>query len=522
MDICENWTRNIGKRFVLTVAVWTALWVCLSEGFNHDTVEAGLTIDLEPIATNLDAPVAITHANDSSDRLFITLKGGRIVIYDGIAILPTPFLDISTLVSTAGEQGLLSVAFHRGYAVNGFFYVNYTDTTGATVIANYSVSSDPNLADPSSAQILLTITQPFQNHNGGQIQFGPDGYLYIGMGDGGSGGDPSNNAQNPATLLGKMLRIDVDGSMPYTVPADNPFLGDPVARPEIWALGLRNPWRFSFDRVMSDMFIADVGQNNREEVNFQPSDSPGGENYGWRLMEGSQCFNPSTGCNDGTLTLPVLEYNHSSGCSITGGYRYRGFRYPGLEGVYFYGDFCSGRVWGAQVDDSGVWTGNELLDTNLQIATFGEDEDGEIYLAHFSSPNGAVYRLVTQVPGAPGELKATSVSSDQIDLSWVDNATDEDGFKIQRKTGNQGSYSQIATVGPDTVTYSDFGISDATPHHYRILAFNSNGDSAYSNTASATPSLNGSGSSVGGDDGGGGGGGGCFIGSAADGIVKQN
>jgi hypothetical protein len=265
---------------------------------------------------------------------------------------------------------------------------------------------------------------------------------------------------------------------------------------------------------VAEPFIADVGQNNREEVNFQPSGSPGGENYGWRLMEGTQCFNPSIGCNDGSLALPVLEYSHASGCSVTGGYRYRGFRYPGLEGVYFYADFCSGRVWGAQEDDSGEWTGDELLDTNLQISALGEDEDGEIYLAHFSSPNGAVYRLTTRVPGAPGELKATSVSLDRIDLSWVDNATDEDGFKIQRKTGNQGSYSQIATVGPDTVTYSDFGLSDTTPHLYRILAFNSNGDSAYSIAASATPSLSGPGAGGGEGGGGGGGGGGCFIGSA--------
>lgn len=494
------------------MAVWTALWICLSEGFYHAAAGAGITVELEPVAAGLDAPVAITHANDGSNRLFITLKGGRIVIYDGLAVLPTPFLDISTRVSTAGEQGLLSVAFHPGYAVNGLFYVDYTDTTGATVIASYAVSGDSNLADAASARILLTIPQPFQNHNGGQLQFGPDGYLYIGMGDGGSGGDPGNNAQNLTTLLGKMLRIDVDGAMPYTVPADNPFFSDPPARPEIWALGLRNPWRFSFDRVFGDMFIADVGQNSREEVNFQPSTSPGGENYGWRLMEGSQCFNPASGCNDGSLVLPVLEYSHSSGCSVSGGYRYRGLRYPGLEGVYFYADFCSGRVWGAQEDDRGEWTAEALLDTNLQITAFGEDADGEIYLAHLSSPNGAIYRLTTRVPGAPGALKAIPVALDRIDLSWVDNAIDEDGFKIQRKTGSQGAYSQIATVGPDTVTYSDVGLSDTTSYYYRILAFNANGDSAYSSAASATPSLNGPGAG----GGGGSGGGGCFIGSVLD------
>jgi len=274
---------------------------------------------------------------------------------------------------------------------------------------------------------------------------------------------------------------------------------------------LRNPWRFSFDRVTGDVFIADVGQGSWEEVNFQPATSPGGENYGWRRMEGIHCFNPSSNCNDGTLTLPILEYSHSDGCSISGGYRYRGIRYPGLEGVYFYGDYCSGRVWGAQEDQNGVWASEELLATNLRITAFGEDEDGEVYLVHFASPAGAVYRIATQVPGAPNNLKAISASSTEIDLNWVDNSTDEDGFRIERKIGPQGAYSPIATVDPDSATYSDTGLSEGTPYYYRVLAFNSKGDSAYSSPASATTSSTGSGSS----GGGGGGGGGCFIGSAA-------
>jgi glucose/arabinose dehydrogenase len=321
-------------------------------------------IKVEPIVTGLANPVAITHSGDGSGRLFIVLQTGQILVYDGSQVLPVPFLDISTLVSTGGERGLLSVAFHPNYATNGLFYVNYTDTQGDTVIAQYTVSDDPNIADPDSAAILLTIAQPFSNHNGGQLQFGPDGYLYIGVGDGGSAGDPDDNAQNLGTLLGKMLRIDVDSGVPYTIPPDNPFVGDPEARDEIWAFGLRNPWRFSFDRLTGDLFIGDVGQDSWEEVNFQTATSSGGENYGWRLMEGNQCFNPPTDCNDGTLTLPILEYNHSLGCSITGGYRYRGTQIPQLEGTYVVGDFCSGRIWGANDAGSGGWSAIELLDTD--------------------------------------------------------------------------------------------------------------------------------------------------------------
>jgi glucose/arabinose dehydrogenase len=511
MAFYENRPGYPAKRSGPTICASAAVWLCIAVLWSVGSSWAAITIELEPIATNLEQPVAVTHAGDASGRLFITLKGGQIVIYDGTNILATPFLDISALVSTASEQGLLSVAFHPDYSTNGFFFVDYTNTNGDTVIARYSASADANQADPGSAEILLTIAQPFQNHNGGQLQFGPDGYLYIGMGDGGSGGDPQDNAQNLDRLLGKILRIDVDGGTPYAVPAGNPFIGDPAVRPEIWALGLRNPWRFSFDRVTGDLFIADVGQDSWEEVNFQPATSLGGENYGWRRMEATHCFNPSSNCNDGTLTLPVLEYSHSAGCSISGGYRYRGVRYPGLEGVYFYGDYCSGRVWGAQEDDNGAWTSAELLASNLRITTFGEDEDGEVYLAHFDTAAGAVYRIATQVPGAPGNLTAVAASSSEIDLNWVDNATNEDGFRIERKTGLQGAYSRIATVNPDILSYSDNGLSDGTSYHYRVLAFNSKGDSAYSSPASAATSSAGSNSS-----GGGGGGGGCFIGSAAN------
>jgi hypothetical protein len=275
------------------------------------------------------------------------------------------------------------------------------------VIARYSVSLDPNRADPQSGGILLTIPQPFSNHNGGQLQFGPNGYLYIGIGDGGSGGDPQNNGQDLGTLLGKILRIDVDSGWPFTIPADNPFVGIGGARDEIWSFGLRNPWRFSFDRLTGDMFIADVGQNSWEEVNFQPSTSTGGENYGWRLMEGNSCFNPATNCDNGTLTLPILVYDHSVGCSVTGGYRYRGSKNPRLNGLYLYGDFCTGLIWGAQEDGLGGWNTTVLLDTNFSISTFGEDESGEIYFAHRSATDGEIYQVIQSASSA----NSTSASS---------------------------------------------------------------------------------------------------------------
>ena len=357
-------------------------------------VGAAPNIQIEPFITGIDSPVAITHAGDGSGRLFITLQIGKILVYDGQQLLPTPFLDIGSLIITGGERGLLSVAFHPNYVANGFLYVNYTDLNGDTVIARYRVSIDSNVVDPASAAILLIIPQPFSNHNGGQLQFGPDGYLYIGMGDGGSAGDPLNNAQDLGSMLGKILRIDVDADFPYGIPLDNPFVGNPNANPEIWALGLRNPWRFSFDRLTGDLLIADVGQGSWEEVNFQQASSMGGENYGWRLMEGTHCYDPPLNCNNGSLKLPIIEYDHSVGCSITGGYRYRGSKNPRLYGLYIYGDFCSGRIWGADEVETGRWTTTELVDTDFFISAFGEDEAGEIYFAQWSSTGfGAIYRI---------------------------------------------------------------------------------------------------------------------------------
>ena len=278
-----------------------------SPGVVRVSVFSPPAVDLQPVVTGIDRPVAITNAGDGSGRLFITLRAGFVVIVGSQGLNSTPFLDISALTTTDIERGLLSIAFHPSYRTNGFFYVNYTNLNGDTVIARYHVSVNPDVADPGSAAVLLTVPQPFANHNGGQLQVGPDGNLYIGMGDGGSGGDPLNNGQNLGTLLGKILRIDVDGAFPYAVPPNNPFLSTPGARPEIWAYGLRNPWRFSFDRQTGDIFIGDVGQDSFEEVDFQPAASAGGENYGWRLMEATHCFNPASNCNDGSLTLPVMS-----------------------------------------------------------------------------------------------------------------------------------------------------------------------------------------------------------------------
>ncbi len=344
------------------------------------------------VASDLERPTFLTYAPDGSDRLFVTEQTGKVRVIQGGRLRPEAFLDLSNRIACCGERGLLSLAFHPDFKNNGFFFVNYTRSPdGATVIARYKVAAEGNRADPASARVLLVIEQPFANHNGGQLAFGPDGYLYIGMGDGGSGGDPLNHGQNLNSLLGKILRIDVnkeENGRPYAIPPSNPFVGRQGARPEIWSYGWRNPWRFSFDRETGDMWIADVGQNQWEEVNLEPR-GRGGLNYGWRLMEGSACYNPSSNCNSGNLVLPVLEYDHSQGCSITGGYRYRGRAMASLRGAYIYGDYCSGRVWVA-TEQGGRWAARRSFETGYSISSFGEDAEGELYVLDH---RGAVYRL---------------------------------------------------------------------------------------------------------------------------------
>jgi len=350
-------------------------------------------IALEAVVSDgLRHPVYVTHAGDGSGRLFIVEQPGRIRVVQQGRMLEAPFLDLTDLVRYGGEQGLLGLAFHPSYKANGRFVVNYTRRPdGATVVAEFRVSAQPNVARTAEKQ-LLVIPQPYANHNGGMVEFGPDGFLYIALGDGGSGGDPGNRGQNTNELLGKLLRIDVDRGAPYGIPKDNPFAADrgPVrrslgegGRPEIFAYGLRNPWRFSFDRQTGELWAADVGQNAWEEIDIIKR----GGNYGWRTMEGAHCFSPRDGCARDGLILPVVEYAHEKGrCSITGGYVYRGARLPALHGAYLYGDYCSGEIFsltnGAQ---------RTLLATGLQIASFGQDEEGELYVV---GHGGTIHRIV--------------------------------------------------------------------------------------------------------------------------------
>jgi glucose/arabinose dehydrogenase len=352
------------------------------------------TLRLEAVATGLDLPLYLT-SPPGDPRLFIVEKTGRIrVVRDG-TLLVTPFLDLRDSVSTGGEQGLLSMAFHPRYASNGLFYVDYTDRAGDTRVVRYAVSdTNPDVAEPASAALILAVDQPYPNHNGGLLLFGPDGKLYIGLGDGGSEGDPSGNGQRLGTLLGKILRIDVDAGTPYAIPPDNPFVGRAGARGEIWAYGLRNPWRFSFDIRSGQLYIADVGQNMWEEVDVAPA-GQGGLNYGWNTMEGMHCF-ITAGCDQTGLTLPVLEYSHTDGCSITGGAVYRGTRARKAVGQYFYSDFCTGFLRSIVYDGQAqtirshtTWEAGNIG----RVQSFGEDAAGELYIL---SANGTVYRFAQQ------------------------------------------------------------------------------------------------------------------------------
>lgn len=358
-------------------------------------------------------PILLTHSGDGTNRLFVAQQNGIIRVFanDSTAAVAGTFLDISQKISSSGgEEGLLGLAFHPAYASNGYFYVNYTAPGPLrTVISRFRVSaSNPSLAD-TAEQKILEIMQPYSNHNGGMIAFGPDGYLYIGTGDGGSGGDPLNNGQTLTTLLGKILRIDISGTTPgagYLIPSSNPFAGNQNGyRQEIWAYGLRNPWRFSFDRVTGQLWAGDVGQGSREEIDLIEK----GKNYGWRIMEGFSCYNPASGCDQTGLTLPLIDYSHSVGISVTGGYVYRGSRRPGLTGAYIYGDYGSRRIWALRMNGAQVLSDSLLLVAADSITAFGEDEAGELYVvAHSFNRVTHIFRFnrsstagVLSEPGKP-------------------------------------------------------------------------------------------------------------------------
>lgn len=371
-----------------TCILLLALAAC--SGSTSDPPRGEADIALQRVAGDLASPVHLT-APPGDGRLFIVEQPGRIRVVEGGQLLATPFLDITGKVSAGGERGLLSVAFHPQYAQNGAFFVNYTDTRGDTRVERYRVSADRNRADPASAELVIGIAQPYSNHNGGLVAFGPDGKLYVGMGDGGGGGDPNETGQDPMQLLGKMLRLDVDGTRPYTIPAGNPYVGRTDGRPEIWAMGLRNPWRFSWDRQASLLFVADVGQNRLEEVNAVPA-GQAGANYGWDLMEGSDCFEPSSGCNPAGMVVPVLEYTHQDGCSVTGGFVYRGQEIAALRGHYFYADYCEGWIRSFRYDNGQAVEPREWALENVgTISSFGEDGRGELYVL---SHGGGVYKII--------------------------------------------------------------------------------------------------------------------------------
>jgi glucose/arabinose dehydrogenase len=372
------------------------------------TALAGTPLTTIRVASGLSRPLFAGSPPGDYKRIFIVEENsGKIKIWKAGEVLATPFLDIRTKISNSGERGLLGLAFHPNYANNGTFFVFYTRAgDNADVLARYQVTADPNVADPNSETVLFAISDPYENHNGGMLAFSPhDGYLYIGTGDGGSGNDPGNRAQDGSQMLGKMLRIDVDNGNPYSSPPSNPFFGPGDPLDEIWAIGMRNPWRWSFDRLTGDLYIADVGQDAREEIDFQSVNSTGGENYGWRCMEGLRCTGLSgCTCNDASLTLPIHDYTHSDGCSVIGGYVYRGNAIPDLQGTYFFADYCSNHIWSFRYDGT---TMTEFTDRSAELApggglnitsivSFGEDAFGEMYIC--DSSGGELFKIVPKTP----------------------------------------------------------------------------------------------------------------------------
>lgn len=426
-----------------------------------------LSVALEEVASGLTEPIGIAHAGDSSGRLFVIEQPGRIRIVARGTLYAEPFLDVSERISAGGERGLLGLAFHPDHASNGEFFIHFTDPAGDTVLERCRVSpDDPDRADPGSCELLLWQPQPHANHNGGQLAFGPDRFLYMALGDGGGAGDPEENAQDTSNILGAVLRLDVDSGdefpndpdRNYAIPTDNPFVGEP-GRDEIWAYGLRNPWRFSFDRMTGDIWIGDVGQADWEEIDFEPAGDDGGRNYGWDVLEGEHCFEdePPGSCDDfldGGSTLPVLEYssNNTGHCSVTGGFRYRGTREPQLFGVYLFADFCSGTVWGTLPNCTGDWEKRVLAETGRRIASFGENENGDQFLVDRS--DGTLHRVVVA-----DDSDGPALTPDPASLDYGDQHTVGD-------TETQTTEITHTGTGSDAVIIETLGLSDTD--HFQL------------------------------------------------------
>jgi glucose/arabinose dehydrogenase len=431
--------------------------------------KADAVVRLEPVVSGLTQPLLVTHAGDGSGRLFVVQKDGLIRIVRDGQLQATPFLDIRARVTNRSEMGLLGLAFHPLFASNGRFFVNYATEVGGpgrTVVAEYRVSRDEQVADPGSERVILSFGQPAANHNGGMLAFGPDGYLYISSGDGGGANDVFGNGQNLATLLGGILRIDVDGELPYAVPPDNPLVGRPAARPELWAWGLRNPWRMSFDRLTGLLFAGDVGQGAWEEIDLIRR----GGNYGWNLMEGTHCFPPGTQCDPEGLILPIAEYGRREGISVTGGYVYRGSRPGELWGAYLFGDFGSGRIWTLTPGPGGAWSRRLLVDTDLNLSSFGEDEGGELYVVGFG---GTIHRMVfgwreyfphfADGVSSQGNLRCQLVlaSAEDRQVAGVVRFRDRQGLSRPLTVNDQMTADLTFELGPgDTLSLTTDGRSD--------------------------------------------------------------
>ncbi len=439
--------------------------------------------DAFPGLSGFSSPVDFQNAGDCTNRIFVVEQAGIIRVFGNNPVVTSTktFLNITDRVTSGSELGLLGLAFHSDYENNGYFYVNYTAPSPLrSVISRFSVSAtNPDSADKNTELVLFTQSQPFANHNGGQLRFGPDGYLYIALGDGGSGGDPNNNGQSLTTLLGKISRIDVDNpelGLNYGIPADNPFKDNTAGyREEIYAYGLRNPWRFSFDFVTGWLWCGDVGQGSWEEIDIIEN----GKNYGWRCYEGNNTYNTSGCSGSSNYTFPIWVYSHSPECSITGGFVYRGPNQPGLVGKYVYADYCSDKIWALTYDGINPATNQLLLTTSGSPVSFGTDEANELYICTFGS--GRIYKFVpTAAITAPRNLSAMVTSPGVIELNWIDNSNNEDGFSIERKDGD-GNFSEIATV-TNVNTYVDV-VTEVTDYKYRVSAYNSTSTSGYSNEA---------------------------------------